>query len=370
MLCNCKAMGLILQYPPMSRSTVYIFLSIICLGFTSCSEQGANDSDEIIQDSVSANRVGTPEQQIESLSSAIREQPKLADNYHLRAKVYLEMDNGNAALRDVSSAVARDSTNAEFYYTGMRAFRSINRIPEAVQSGLKAQSLGLESADFFSDMAEVSLIRKDYENAITFANLALRQDRFNAHAYQYKGLIYLETGDTTRAVSSFQTAIEIEPTMADSYNSLITIHNDQGQHEVAMTYVQSGKRYAPYSSMILYNEGVTLQEMGFEDSSRISYALAISLDSGNYLATYNLGAVNFNAGNYEKAIPLLAKVEKTRPELPQINLLLGVAYMETSQYGLAETHLKRQLEKTPGLPMAEEALAELKKMSNENSNIN
>lgn len=79
-----------------------------------------------------------------------------------------------------------------------------------------------ENIDVLNALAlEYFLLPKPrYNLAIDTYNKVLKLDIQNADAYFYKGLIFKETGDTAKAISSFQTCTEVDPDYYDAYMQL------------------------------------------------------------------------------------------------------------------------------------------------------
>jgi len=65
-----------------------------------------------------------------------------------------------------------------------------------------------ENTDGLLKLGELYFFVKQYENAFAKINQALKINENLAKAYYLKGNIYKEIGDTAKAISSLETAIE------------------------------------------------------------------------------------------------------------------------------------------------------------------
>ena len=93
------------------------------------------------------------------------------------------------------------------------------------------------------------------------------------------------------------------------------------------------------------------------DKARAAYAKILEVEPGNALALANLGAVEYQTGNFDKAQTYLEAAVKYNPRLDQSWLVLGMIYYEKEQINLAISALTRALHENPLDPRAHTNLA-------------
>ena len=81
-------------------------------------------------------------------------------------------------------------------------------------------------------------------------------------AYFLKGRLYLETGDTVTAASSFQTAIEVNSMPLRCLHSAGTALCRCHDEALALEYFRTARSLRPNSIEALYDEAIYLQEHG------------------------------------------------------------------------------------------------------------
>ncbi|MBW8050164.1 MAG: tetratricopeptide repeat protein [Cytophagales bacterium] len=275
----------------------YIFIIGTFLFLNACGSK--SDSDNSIHEV--QLETNPTEAKLLAVSDAIKNNPENPELYYKRAKLYLEAGEDTLALNDIIFALEKDSINGKYYFIKSKAYRAINKIKLSLKAAEKAELLQLKNPELFILIGEMYYIVMQYQKAFDYMNKALRITPFNADAYFYKGMIYAEIGDTARAISNLQTAIEQTPEYVEAHNNLVRLFNARKEYDIAMQYINSGLRYNAANPFLYYNKGVTFQYLNELDTSKACYLKALEFDPEFYLAHYNLGVLAFNERNYDDA---------------------------------------------------------------------
>ncbi len=305
----------------MSKRTMTLFKKVlfgtssflIFTVFVGCSSSPSDQQTEeevVIQ---KPDSISTPvEDRLTMLNKQVQSSPTIS-SYLARADYYLSSNNIQSAFEDVSAARQIDSTNADVWYTGAKIFRKNLQIPLSLEYAKRAEANGMQSEDLFLLMSEEQLILMQYQDAISYANKALKVNTASEKAYYYKGLVYEESRDFKRAVSSYQTALEQKPTFSDAYNNLIKLYTAQDDFVMASQYVESGLRFIPNDPFLWYNYGVLLEEQNLVDSAVVTFSKSAELDETFDLARYKLGTLYESKSDYENAEKMYREVLKLNP---------------------------------------------------------
>ena len=138
--------------------------------------------------------------------------------------------------------------------------------------------------------AEMYIHLKQNELAFDLLNDALRIDGQLHEAYWMKGVIYKEAGDFEKAISSFVTAVEVNPQFFDGYITLGIAHAAMG-NDIAVEYYKSAIRIRPNSVEARYNLAMYHQESGGLDEALSLYEDILEIDSTNASAAFNSGFI-------------------------------------------------------------------------------
>ncbi len=139
--------------------------------------------------------------------------------------------------------------------------------------------------------AEFNIHLNQAERAFNDLNQALQINDQLHEAYWMKGKIYAANGDTEKAISSFQTAIEVNPTFFDGFISLGLFLAERGD-PIAEEFYRSAIELRPQSLEAQYNFAMFLQQEQRLDEAIGSYREILALDSTNATACFNQGYIH------------------------------------------------------------------------------
>lgn len=333
------------------KNVFFILLIIL----SSCS--GGNDESGKIVEAVDQK----PMNILDSLSSAIVNDPNNANTYYRRALFFQNEGEYDQALGDIDRALAVDSMVAEFHYTKGNIFYDQQVFKNAFESYQRSLELDEEHEGTLLKLSQIELILKHYDLALEMVNKALKLNPMNASAYYLKGFIYLDGGDTATAVSSFQTAIEVDP---EDYNSYVMLGKiwAEANAEYAESYYDQALRIQPQSVEALYNKGLLFQnEEKYLDAFEI-YDEIIAIDSSSYFAYYNKGYILLiSDSSYTGAIEEFEKSLLYYPYYIQAFYNIGLCYENLDELEMAEENYKKALKIDPQYEAAARGLSRIYK---------
>jgi len=321
-----------------SSIIIYILLAL----FVSCKPK-ADNQDQVNE--TQADSVVSPD--IESLSNAIREDPKNANNFYLRALEYANLTNYIEAVRDIDIAMQLDSTRADFYTTQSDLYLLMGRPDEARAALVNGIDLFPRDTQSLLKLGEFYYYLKDFLKAQQYINLTLDIDKFNDRAYFFKGLVYLETEDTTRAIQSFQRAIEFNP---DDYDSYMMLGNVYGiKHDsLAVDYYNNAIDIRKNSTEARYKLAMFLQNHNDFSKAIAEYSRIIEIEPAFKNSYYNTGYIYLEYLNqYQMAIPFFQKAYEIDPEYADAVYNEGLCYEYMKNYVKARELYIKSIEIVP-----------------------
>lgn len=247
-------------------------------------------------DSASQNSVGNAAQadssaaSLDRLNAAIIDNPSDPAGYQARAMWHIENGDPKQALADFNLAIEADSTFAPAWENksdllyAMQAFEPcLEHLDACIRNVPSSTSCLLRRAEF-------AIHLRQYEEAFTYLNDALRINDQLHEAYWMKGKIYEETGVDDKAASSYATAVEVKPDFFDGFITLGIFHAER-DNPIAEEYYLSARELNPGSVEPLYNLALFLQEAGRHDEALSFYKDIQALDPANATAAYNQGYI-------------------------------------------------------------------------------
>lgn len=146
----------------------------------------------------------------------------------------------------------------------------------------------------------------DYQNGLTYANMAIQKDINNAKTYFVTGVLYNTEGDYNNAIKSLEEAIKRAPEEANYYTALGDSYYGLEKHEEALLYYKKATFLNPPSEKAFFMIATIYASQGKEKESLEAFYKAkskIVSDKELYVTVlYNIGKMEYDRRSYQKAI--------------------------------------------------------------------
>ncbi len=267
------------------------------------------------------------QKRLKELNEEIRSSPKNPDLYFERSGVKKRMGRIDPALDDIGRALRLDSTRSVFHQRKAALHFRQQDVKNAVKEYRKAIALDGENIEALVGLAEIYLATRQYQKAIDYANEALKVDQHHPRPYTIKGLVHQRTGDTAKAISSFQTTVEMDPENHSAFLQLGYLMAAQDR-DLAIEYYNSASRIQPKDPRPVYNKGYYLQDQGEYDRAIETYKHLIhEVDSGYVDAYYNIGYIHLvYKDDPRKGLNWFDKALDLAPDYPEALYNRGLCY--------------------------------------------
>lgn len=254
----------------MNRTALIISIILIAVAQQSCKQCNKTDTPVLAADST----------QIPGLQAISNEIAKDSTNpylYYKRAQLYQANEQLKSALTDMFIALSLDSVRPEFYVYAAELFKQTGEPQRGIALMDKAIVTDSLNTAYYVKAAELSYIdttmKGNYAIALNYLNTAIAKDPQNADIYFFKGNVFKEMKDTARAISSFQTATELNPQYYDAYvqiGLLLKQRNDKN----AEKYFDNAIKVKENAEDALYAKANLQKEEGLKlyDAGKISQA--------------------------------------------------------------------------------------------------
>jgi tetratricopeptide (TPR) repeat protein len=340
----------------MKKIVVLLFISI---SFFSCKQGG----EEVVEDSHRADSllkvINSPE--LAALNKKILETPDDANLYNERAKLYLKFRQLEDAINDSKRSLRMDSTNAAFYLTEADIFFAANETRNAKEVLENVVKKFPENTDGLLKLGELYYFVKQYENAFAQINQALKVNENLAKGYYLKGNIYKEIGDTGKAISSLETAIEQDNKNFGAFLDLGLIYGAK-KNALAFEYYNNALNLNPASTEALYAKAKLYQDVGQFKEAIQGYEMVLKNDAAHTFSMYNLGAIEFGINkDPKKAIEHFTKAINADPKYAEAYYARGACYQELKDKSNAVADYNMCLQLKPNYEPAVDGLNSLGK---------
>lgn len=293
---------------------------------------------------------------LKELDAQLRANPSDAELYVRRAKVQQIKGNYQAAYVDALQAIGLDSLNPLTWYEFGRASFAVDNFYRAEDAYRRCIVLDHDNTDCMVKLAEFYLIRKKYDQAMEFCNMALKKNDQQARPYFIKGWIYEEKGDTANASTSYQTSVELDPNNYEAYIKLglLAVKSRKG---VSIDYFNSAIAARPRSLDAYYYKAMYLQDKERYDEAITVYKQIMGIDSSYAYSYYNMGYIKLTVENQaDTALILFNKAIKHNPTYAEAYFNRGYCKEILGKSALAATDYQQCLTLNPNYLPAKEAL--------------
>ena len=315
-----------------------------------CSCNGpAKKSTSETQDTTVA-KVNAPE--LRRMNDLLKANPNDPELYLQRGRVYLELKDFDAATADGERALKLDSTKDTYYLFLTDAYFYNNHTRQAKEILERCVKNVPNSTEGFLKLAELYFYVRKYQEAINNINSALKLDETLPKAYFLKGMCYKESGDTSLAISSLQTACEQDNQYYDAYvevGRLLALRHNP----LALQYFNNALKIDPKSTETVYLVGKFYQDSKKFKEAVDAYLKLLQMDPKNKQALYNLGAMEFVAAkNKDKAKEYFTRAIDADPQYAEAYLARGICYEQAKDYDNAIADYKMAVQYKPNYPDA------------------
>ena len=331
----------------MKRNYILFILIVLILLFNYSCKQGGEKKTE---GSVSEN--DTVSVKIETLNKLISSDSANPENYYKRSLYYLENKDINKALSDIGRAIELNDREAEYFVTLADLYLALGKIPNCMEALKKAEELDPENKGALLKLAEVYLILRDYQNTFNYTGKALDIDLHNPVAYFIRGYAYMEQGDTTLAIKSFQAAADQDQNYYNAYIELGLLYSSL-KNPLATGYFEAAIKIEPNRTEAYYLLGMTYQEMEIIPKAVETYEKLLVLAPDYKEVHYNLGYLNLvYIHDFETAIMYFNKAISLDPKYTDAYFNRGYSYELAGDSENARKDYLKALEITPNYERA------------------
>lgn len=337
-----------------THSLLQLVLALLLSGsFFSCSS-----SNDTPKENSAAPADTTPlGKQISALDKEIASDPGNAELIHRRARLFMQKGDMTAAMSDITRVMQIDSSQSDYWITMADIHLASAKAAQSKRALEKSLELDPKNKLGYEKLAELYFIAQQYKESIAKLDEVLKLDINNPKAYFMKGMCFRDMGDTTRAISSFQTSIEQKPDYYEPFMQLALIYHSRND-KLALQYYDGALRINPGSTEALYSRGLWYQENEKNfDKAIQDYTSAVQLNPKLETAHFALGYLHFQYLKvYDQAIRHYNDAISAAPNWPEAYFNRGLCYEALGNVAAANADYEKALKIRPDYQAALNAL--------------
>jgi len=331
------------------RHMLFWGFTMLLVGCTSDSEP----TDQSANTSANSNLV--------KLNQAIDQNPEKPDLYYARADWYYQQEGYDEAIRDLEKALAYDSTNVKYLHLLADTYLDYYKSKKALETLEQAVEYHPEQIPSLLKLSEFQLILQQYEDSMRTLDRILQIDPQESEAYFMFGMNFREMGDTARAISSFQSAVDNDPELIDAWIELGQLHAGLG-NEIAGQYFDSAIRIEPENVTVKHAKAYYLQDKGDLEGSLALFRDIIRQDPQYEDAYYNSGLLYLDLDSVLQAHEQFDLTLQVNPVHIRAYYYRGVASEMMGNLPAARDDYQQALRMAPDYARAQEGLDRLQEI--------
>lgn len=262
---------------------------------------------------------------VASVSKEIDADPQNASLFFKRAKALRALQEDSLALNDFRQAIKLDSSKAPYFSAIGELLFEHKDIDGSVKWFKKAIDINPKDPVAHLKFAKMLIYTDDNQKAFTEINTVLRQDPYNAEAYFLKGAVYKNLNDTLKAISSFQTSVQVDPNYQPSIMQLALIYAAKRDF-LAIKYFDNAYKADTTQLMAWYGKAMFYQDNGQFEKAKDIYTECIVRDPQYADAFFNTGWILMHQDSLEKATRQFDFVTKIEPDNAEAYYNRGLCY--------------------------------------------
>lgn len=302
------------------------------------------------------NTVGHPA--IDALTEKIAGNPRDPALYAARAKLFYKNEGYDEAIQDLNKALSLDSLNVDYLHLLSDAYLDYYRSQKALETMERAAEIYPERIPTLLKLSEFQFILKQYDASMRTIDRILKIDPQNEEAYFMFGMNFKETGDTARAVNSFQQAVELNPDMIDAWINLGKLQAALG-NPIAAQYFDSALEIAPDNIMVLHAKAEYLTGQDQLAEAIELYRRINRIDPQYDEAFYNAGLLYMELDSLDQAYRHFDLAIKTSPAHVRAYFYRGLAAEWLGRTQQARNDYQQALRLAPDYEAPKKRLEEL-----------
>ena len=269
---------------------------------------------------------------VKDFSEAIRLNPQKVVYYQDRGDAYTQLRDYEKALADDDKAVQLDPKDPVNYVLRGIDFRDLKKYQKAIADFSEAIRLKTDYTFAYNERGRAWQILKDYDQAIGDFNKALELNPKDKFVLIYRGDAWRDQGKFSQAFADYDAALRIDPTYAEAFNRRGNAWYIQRKYDKATEDYTKALNLNPKDKVLWTNRGDAWRDLGKYSQAFADYDAALRIDPKYAEAFYRRGITWHRQREYKKAITEFTEAIRLKPEAVLFYRNRGYSYTQLREY--------------------------------------
>ncbi|RMD94045.1 MAG: tetratricopeptide repeat protein [Calditrichaeota bacterium] len=288
------------------------------------------------------------------------------------AKVYINQNDWDNAIKQLEAAVKAYPENAEAHYLLGRGYGmkgQFDKMNQEFDASLAIAPTFQKQIEFERNKYWVENYNRGvrqfneqkFEEAEKSFLTAISVNPKRVEAYRNLAVAYVREKRFDDAVNYFKKALEIEPNSVETLNNLGTVYYQMKKYEDAARVLEKVMELDPSNSQAISTLGLAYHLMGQTDKAIAAYEKALEKNPSNADLLFNYAALLLKRGEFEKAAQKFQQVLEKNPNDYDAVVSVADAFLQVAEKFTKDAN-KLETEDEKG---NEEKIKEYRKAANE-----
>jgi tetratricopeptide (TPR) repeat protein len=249
---------------------------------------------------------------VQYLSEQIEEYPEEADGYIKLANIYLSRNNTSKAISLLQQAVKEVPENLDVLIHLSTLYLQKEEIERLSGTLSRMRKIDSDHMDYLKLSAGYSLLKKDYTNAIFYANRAMLANPYDDENFYLRGSAQLIDDDSLTAFTSFEKAYDLKKSYKN-FSKCFYVSLALDERSRAKSYLDDFLSTNP-EDQLCYEYGTYLSAMKQRDRAKSVLLSCLEEDRDEERVKYELARIYYQQNNADSALFYLNSYLDTNPK--------------------------------------------------------
>lgn len=238
---------------------------------------------------------------IQYFNQVIKAKPYLAEPYYFRAVAKFLLEDFQGAEEDCTECLKINPFITNAYYLRGDARLSLEKFQGAIEDYEKSLNTMPENKLALINLGVANIRNKSYDDAEIVLDKLIDLYPTYPQAYLTRGSLYLEEGDSIKALSDYTEAIKQDSSLYQSYSMRGLLNYQLKNYDNALVDLDEAIRLDPLYSGNYINRGLVKYAKDDYRGAMADYDQVIGLDSINVIGRINRGLLRAQVGDDRNA---------------------------------------------------------------------
>lgn len=227
----------------------------------------------------------------------------------LRVQTFMYMKDFEKAIVTARQICDFEPKNPQGYLILADVYMRTKRTKEWGETLEEGVSKCGPNATLLMELSKYFALEGDYSKALTYLDSVIRSNPKMFRAHSIQGDVYNTVGRVSKAVESYNKALELNNNYVPALNNLAMIYlDDPKTASEALRLAYKAYLQVPWSATVMDTFGYALAVNDKKDAAVSILQKAVAIEGGNPTINYHLGYAYYKAGKNEQAVALLKPV--------------------------------------------------------------